>query len=227
MGPAASGILMKLVVNLLLGVNLRRQSRSESTFAHARCAAGCFIQDDHQSITRRPRDNNDPQHTQETSFDRGGVFSAVKPETIVLEMSTISPELSQLLHQEASKRGAHLIDLAVSGSTPAVEAGNITLLAGGDQNTFDRCIPIYESIAKQWFLMGPAASGILMKLVVNLLLGVTMQAIAEAVSLGEHLRSCGVCCWMFYPRRPSCPQHCSENSRRSRATTTPHSFRCA
>ncbi len=51
--------------------------------------------------------------------------------------------------------------------------------------------------------MGPAASGILMKLVVNLLLGVTMQAIAEAVSLGEHLRSCEMCCWMFYPRRSS------------------------
>src|SRR6266851_1460477 len=121
-------------------------------------------------------------------FDEGGVFSAVKPETIVLEMSTISPELSRLLHREASKRGARLIDLAVSGSTPAAEAGTITLLAGGDQDTFDRCIPIYESIAKQWFLIGPATSGILMKLVVNLLLGVNMQAIAEAASLGEHLR---------------------------------------
>ncbi len=81
-----------------------------------------------------------------------------------------------------------MIDLAISGSTPAVEAGSITLLAGGDQSTFDRCVPIYESVAKQWFLMGPATSGILMKLVVNLLLGVNMQAIAEAVSLGEHLR---------------------------------------
>src|SRR6266702_2548089 len=199
MGAAASGILMKLVVNLLLGVNLRRQSRSESTFAHARCAAGCFIQDDHQSITRRPRDNNDPQHTQETSFDRGGVFSAVKPETIVLEMSTISPELSQLLHQEASKRGAHLIDLAVSGSTPAVEAGNITLLAGGDQNTFDRCIPIYESIAKKWFLMGPATSGILMKLVVNLLWEPTCRRLQKQSRSESTLASSGMCCWMFYP----------------------------
>jgi 3-hydroxyisobutyrate dehydrogenase-like beta-hydroxyacid dehydrogenase len=121
-------------------------------------------------------------------FDEGGVFSTVQPGTIILEMSTISPELSRLLHREAEKRGALLIDLAVSGSTLAVEAGTITLLAGGDQETFIQCVPIYESIAKQWFLMGPATSGIRMKLVVNLLLGVNMQAIAEAVSLGEHLR---------------------------------------
>ena len=117
-----------------------------------------------------------------------GVFSSVKPGDVILEMSTISPELSRLLHQEATARGVDLLDLAISGSTPAVEAGTITLLGGGDQSTFERCTPIYESIAKQWFLIGPGSSGILMKLVVNLLLGVDMQAIAEAVSLGEHLR---------------------------------------
>jgi 3-hydroxyisobutyrate dehydrogenase-like beta-hydroxyacid dehydrogenase len=121
-------------------------------------------------------------------FDNGGVFSSAKPGTILLEMSTISPELSRLLHQDASVRSVDLLDVAISGSTPAVEAGTITLLAGGDQNTFKKCISIYESIAKQWFLIGPGSSGILMKLVVNLLLGVDMQAIAEAVSLGEHLR---------------------------------------
>jgi len=121
-------------------------------------------------------------------FDDGGVFSVGKTGKIVLEMSTISPELSRQLHQEAAKRGVRFLDLAISGSTPAVEAGTITLLAGGDQNTFDKCIPLYESIARQWFLIGPGSSGILMKLVVNLLLGVDMQAIAEAISLGEHLQ---------------------------------------
>ena len=121
-------------------------------------------------------------------FNNGGVFSSAKPGTIILEMSTISPELSRLLHKEASDRGVDLLDLAISGSTPAVEAGTLTLLAGGDQNTFKRCTSIFESIAKQWFLIGPGSSGIRMKLVVNLLLGVDMQAIAEAVSLGEHLR---------------------------------------
>lgn len=118
----------------------------------------------------------------------GGVFANIQPGTIILEMSTISPEVSGLLHEEALKRQAHLIDLPVSGSTPAVEAGTVTLFGGGDPETFNRCVPIFKSIAKQWYLMGPATAGIRMKLVVNLLLGVSMEAIAEAVSLGEHLK---------------------------------------
>ena len=117
-----------------------------------------------------------------------GVFAHVQRGTTILEMSTISPDLSALLHQEAEKRGAEMIDLPVSGSTPAVNAGTVTLFAGGEAETFNRCIPIFESIAKQWYLMGPATAGVRMKLVANLLLGVNIEAIAEAVSLGEHLQ---------------------------------------
>ena len=119
---------------------------------------------------------------------KGGVLSTAEPGTVVLEMSTISPDLSGQLHREASKRGINFIDVAISGSTPAVEAGTVTLLAGGDANTFEKCIPMYESIAKQWFLIGPGSSGVQMKLVVNLLLSLDMQSIAEAVSFGEHLQ---------------------------------------
>ena len=121
-------------------------------------------------------------------FGQSGVFSAARRGTIFLEMSTISPELSRHLHLQAGALGLRFLDLAVSGSTPAVDAGTITLFAGGDPETFEQCTPLYESIARQWFLIGPGSSGILMKLVVNLLLGLDMQAIAEAVSLGEHLQ---------------------------------------
>jgi len=84
--------------------------------------------------------------------------------------------------------GVNLLDVAISGSTPAVDAGTITLLAGGYKDTFEQCFPIFDAIARQWFLIGPGSSGVKMKLVVNLLLGLDMQAIAEAVSLGQHLQ---------------------------------------
>jgi 3-hydroxyisobutyrate dehydrogenase-like beta-hydroxyacid dehydrogenase len=119
--------------------------------------------------------------------DSAGVLASAKPGTIILEMSTISPQLSHLLHTEASSLGIHLLDVAISGSAPAVEAGTVTLLAGGDRNIFERCAPIHASIARQWFLMGGGSSGVQMKLVVNLMLGIGMQSLAEAVSLGEHL----------------------------------------
>lgn len=121
-------------------------------------------------------------------FAEDGVFANLRPGTILLEMSTISPDLSARLHEAAASRGAFMIDLPVSGSTPAVEAGTVTLFGGGQPEIFDRCIPLFQSIAKQWFWMGPATTGVRMKLVVNLLLGVNMAAIAEAVTLGQHLK---------------------------------------
>jgi 3-hydroxyisobutyrate dehydrogenase len=118
----------------------------------------------------------------------GGVFSSAEPGLVIIEMSTISPDLSRDLHREARTKGVNFLDVAISGSTLAVDAGKVTLLGGGDPNTFEQCAPILESIAQQWFLIGPGSSGVQMKLVVNLLLGLDMQAIAEAVSLGEHLQ---------------------------------------
>jgi 3-hydroxyisobutyrate dehydrogenase-like beta-hydroxyacid dehydrogenase len=114
-----------------------------------------------------------------------GVFAEAQPGTIVLEMSTISPETSRELHRLGAKSGIEVLDVAISGSTPAAEQGTLTLLAGGNQDSFDAAQPIFQAIAKQYFLLGGPGSGTAMKLVVNTLLGVGMQAIAEAVVLGE------------------------------------------
>jgi 3-hydroxyisobutyrate dehydrogenase len=114
-----------------------------------------------------------------------GIFAEARPGTIVLEMSTISPESSRELHKLGARRGIEVLDVAISGSTPAAEQGVLTLLAGGDQDLFLAAEPIFQAIARQNFLLGGAGSGTAMKLVVNTLLGIGMQAIAEAVVLGE------------------------------------------
>jgi 3-hydroxyisobutyrate dehydrogenase-like beta-hydroxyacid dehydrogenase len=100
-------------------------------------------------------------------------------------MSTISPESSRELHGLGAKSGIEVLDVAISGSTPAAEQGILTLLAGGNKELFYAAEPIFKAIAKQYFLLGGPGSGTAMKLVVNALLGVGMQAIAEAVVLGE------------------------------------------
>ena len=114
-----------------------------------------------------------------------GVFANARPGTVVLEMSTISPDTSRELHSLGAQRGVEVLDVAISGSTPAAEQGILTLLVGGNAELFRAATPIFASIAKQYFLLGDSGSGTAMKLVVNTLLGVGMQAIAEAVVLGE------------------------------------------
>jgi 3-hydroxyisobutyrate dehydrogenase len=114
-----------------------------------------------------------------------GVLAGARPRTVVLEMSTISPESSRELHKEAASVGVDVMDVAISGSTPAAEQGSLTLLAGGDAELFQAAQPIFAAIARQYFHLGPPGAGTTMKLVVNTLLGVGIQAIAEAVVLGE------------------------------------------
>ena len=112
-------------------------------------------------------------------------ISDARPGTVVLEMSTISPESSREVHRLGARRGVEVLDVAISGSTPAAEQGLLTLLVGGKQELFRAAEPIFQAIAKRYFLLGGPGSGTAMKLVVNTLLGVEMQAIAEAVVLGE------------------------------------------
>ena len=114
-----------------------------------------------------------------------GLFAGARPGTVVLEMSTISPESSRELHRLGARGGVEVLDVAISGSTPAAEQGVLTLLVGGNQELFLAAEPIFQAVAKRYFLLGDSGSGTAMKLVVNTLLGVGMQAIAEAVVLGE------------------------------------------
>ena len=114
-----------------------------------------------------------------------GLLQGIGKGKAILEMSTISPETSREVYAQGGKRGVDVMDVAISGSTPAVEQGTITLLAGGDGELFEAAAPIFQALASQWFLMGPSGSGTSMKLVVNTILGVSMQGIAEAVAVGE------------------------------------------
>jgi len=114
-----------------------------------------------------------------------GILANVRPGSVIIEMSTVQPETSRELYKSASDFKAHVLDVPISGSTPAAEQGTLTLLGGGDEEIFHAAESLFRAIARQYFYLGPSGSGTTMKLVANTLLGVGMQAIAEAVALGQ------------------------------------------
>jgi 3-hydroxyisobutyrate dehydrogenase-like beta-hydroxyacid dehydrogenase len=124
---------------------------------------------------------------QSVYYGRDGALRNAKPGSYIVEMSTVAPETSLHLFQAGNERGIPVLDVAISGSTPAAESGSLTLFGGGDRKAFDFVAPVFPAIAHQWFYMGPSRSGVAMKLVVNTLLGVGMQAIAEALALGGRM----------------------------------------
>ena len=92
-----------------------------------------------------------------------GVLAGARPGTVVLEMSTISPESSRGLHRLGAKRGIEVLDAAISGSTPAAEQGWLTLLVGGNREVFAAAEPVCQAVAKRYFLLGESGSGTAMK----------------------------------------------------------------
>ena len=115
----------------------------------------------------------------------GGVLENAHRGSLLIDTSTVYPDTSKSLWRLGSERGVDFLDVPISGSTPAAEQGALVLFAGGDQGCFDAAESIFRVIARKWFYLGPTGSGATMKLVVNSLLGIGMQAIAEAVAIGE------------------------------------------
>lgn len=114
-----------------------------------------------------------------------GAFAGAQPGTAIVDMSTILPATARSLAATAHAHGLDILDAAISGSTPQVEAGAIILLVGGDQAIYTRCLPILTALTPHSYYMGAHGMGATMKLVVNTLLGVSIQALGEALALGE------------------------------------------
>jgi 3-hydroxyisobutyrate dehydrogenase-like beta-hydroxyacid dehydrogenase len=117
--------------------------------------------------------------------DPQGVFAYLRRGSAIIEMSTVLPVTSRELFDLSRQAGVKFLDAPVSGSTPAAEAGTLTIFCGGDEELFQAAQPIFSSISSQHFYLGGSGSGTAMKLVANTLLGVGMQAIAESVALGQ------------------------------------------
>ena len=115
----------------------------------------------------------------------GGVFANAHRDSVVIDLSTIYPETSQELSRLGAEHGVEVLDVTMSGSTPVAEKGLLTLFGGGSKDRFDSAESIFRVISQKYFYLGPSGSGATMKLVVNALLGIGMQAIAESVALGE------------------------------------------
>lgn len=115
---------------------------------------------------------------------RQGVLAGLHPGTTVLDLSTVSPRSSRALALEVLARGGAMLDTPVSGSTPLAEQGSLNILAGGDEEVYRRSEPILAVLGRHFYL-GPNGMGLVMKLAVNAMLGLGVQALAEAIALGE------------------------------------------
>jgi 3-hydroxyisobutyrate dehydrogenase-like beta-hydroxyacid dehydrogenase len=113
-----------------------------------------------------------------------GVLDSTRPDTVVLQMSTISPPLTRALGEAAAARSIGFLDTPMSGTASMVAKGDCTIFVGGDAALTERCRPVFEAIATRFVHVGAVGDACLAKLAMNLLVGLNTVAVAEALVLG-------------------------------------------
>ncbi len=115
----------------------------------------------------------------------GQVASQNLKNKTIIDFSTISPAMSEKLAQTVLDMNGKMLDVGVSGSTPQVEKRSLVILVGGDEKIFKANESYLKPLGSSIYYMGPNGNGLKMKLCINALLGIGVQAIAEAMVLGE------------------------------------------
>ncbi|WP_322906937.1 NAD(P)-dependent oxidoreductase [Paenibacillus campi] len=117
---------------------------------------------------------------------KAGILQHIRAGACLINMSTISPDEARAFASMAAEAGATYVDAPVSGTVAPAEQGQLVILAGGQTDVVQRCQPYFDVLGKHTIHFGEVGAGSSAKLAINLMLGVTMQGIAEALVIGEH-----------------------------------------
>ncbi|MFE9441179.1 NAD(P)-dependent oxidoreductase [Streptomyces sp. NPDC006602] len=122
-----------------------------------------------------------------TATLEGGLLDALGAGQLVLNFGTVASATIQELALRVAERGAELLDVGMLGNAVHAGRGELRLYVGGAQDQLERVRPLLRDLAKEVTHIGPLGSGMDLKLVLNLLMGLEMQALGEVVALGEAL----------------------------------------
>ena len=111
----------------------------------------------------------------------GGVLEHIRTGGLIIDMSSITPQTSVDVAKAAAAKGVEVLDAPVSGGEAGAVEGVLSIMAGGEQETFDAAAPILEALGKTIVLCGPHGSGQTVKAANQLIVAVNIQAVAEAV----------------------------------------------
>lgn len=119
------------------------------------------------------------------SFGPGGAFEGAKSGAIFIDMSTVSPESSARVGAAADKKGIKYLRAPVSGSTILAESGNLTIFASGPKDAYDACVDIFRVMGQKSFHVGTGDEARILKLAINMMVGLTAAMVGEALTFGE------------------------------------------
>jgi len=116
---------------------------------------------------------------------KGGVLEGIRQGSLFIDMSTIAPATAKSLYEWMQKKGVEALDAPVSGGQAGAEGGTLSIMAGGGEQAFQRALPIFQVMGKNIIHIGGPGSGQMTKACNQMIVGMTIQAVAEAFTLAR------------------------------------------
>jgi 2-hydroxy-3-oxopropionate reductase len=127
---------------------------------------------------------NSPE-VEQVALGPHGIIEGARRGLIFLDMSTISPIVSQKIGKALEAKGVAMLDAPVSGGEKGAIDGALSIMVGGDKSVFDSALPIFQAMGKTITLLGPLGMGGFTKLANQIIVAVNLTALAEALTLGK------------------------------------------
>jgi 3-hydroxyisobutyrate dehydrogenase len=123
-------------------------------------------------------------HVEQAVLGAGGILDGMRPGTILIDMSTIDPLVSRSVAEKVAARGFRMLDAPVSGGSVGARDATLTIMVGGPADLFEECRPVLEAMGTNVIHCGDNGMGEVVKVVNNLIAGVSMAVTAEAYNIG-------------------------------------------
>ena len=128
---------------------------------------------------------SDTPDVEEVILGQNGVIEGVSAGSVVIDMSTISPQATQRIAAKLEEKGAQMLDAPVSGGDRGAIAGTLAIMVGGEAEIFERCLPIFQALGQNIVHVGPSGSGQTVKLMNQILVVGILNAVVEALVFGQ------------------------------------------
>lgn len=126
---------------------------------------------------------SDPPALEEVLWGDNGAMQGLRRDSIYMDSSTVSPELARKIAAACKEKGVRFLDGPVTGGDWGAKKGELVFMVGGESDTFAAAEPVFRAMGKKWFHLGPNGAGQTIKLAMNLILALQVDALAEALAL--------------------------------------------
>jgi len=180
--PMAQNLLGKGYTVYALDVNKEAEQRFSELGGHVGLTTASLLKEADLVFTSLPT----PAIAQSVYLGEEGIINHCNKPVVLVDLSTISPELNREIAKEASEKNLEYLGAPVSGSVSGAVNATLSIMVGGDKDTYDSALPYLQAIGANVFHVGDDPGvGTVVKLINNLMAGIHNQAAAEALTLAK------------------------------------------